>query len=241
MEIYNETAKTKTNALLVTRPIGALVIGMSQPFSALSNETITAFIERANGNNTEICTDFPLSAFMALSTAGGEAIFQDDTHTRSLCEICEEGAINLQETEAIKIKLDGLKSGVTYTINGLEYPATSNSVVRLTRKNILDGETEKRYEVSEQELMIIEGIDNILEMNVSFANGTTCKYVPEEIKAISRDFDAIKSVKVGMSPSASYDLPNLVTYHLVAVNSVDIKKKSVGAVTLYLKNDVTQF
>ena len=241
MEIYNETGKTKTNALLVTRPIGALVIGMSQPFAALSNETITAFIERANGNNTEICTDMPLAAFIALNTAGGEAVFQDDTHTRALCEICEEGSINLQETEAIKIKLDGLKSGVSYQINGLEYPSTSNSTVRLTRKNILDGETEKRYDVTEQELMIIEGVDNILEMNVSFANGATCKYVPDEIKAISRDFDAVKSVIVGANGACEYDLPGLMTYPLVAVQSVDIKKKSAGAVTLYLKNDVTQF
>lgn len=241
MEIYNETGKTKTGALLVSRPIGALVVGMSQPFAALTNETITAFIERANGNNTEICTDLPLAAFISLSTAGGEAIFMNDTDTKALCEICEEGAINLQETEAIKIKLDGLKAGVTYSLHGLEYPATANSVVRHTRKNILDGETEKRYDVTNQELMLIEGVDNILEMNVQFANGATCKYVPEEIKAISRDFDAVKSVRVGTIAEAAYDLPNLVTYPLVAVSSVDIKKKSVGAVTLYLKDDVTKF
>ena len=65
MEIYNETGKTKSSSLMITRPIGALLVGMSQPFTALTNETITAFIERANGNNTDILpADFPLKAIL---------------------------------------------------------------------------------------------------------------------------------------------------------------------------------
>ena len=241
MEIYNETAKTKTGELRVTRPIGALIIGMSQNYSALTNETITCFVERANGNNTEICTDLPLKSFIALSTAGNPAVFEDVDFTRALCELCEEGSINLQETESIKIKLDGLKSAVTYSIFGLEYPSLANSVALFTRKNILEGETQKRYSVEEQELMIIEGVDEILEMNVAFSNGITCKYVPDELKAISRDFDAVKSVKTGVAGVTSYDLPGLVTYPLIAVLNVDIKKKTGQPVTLYLKNDIQKF
>ena len=78
-------------------------------------------------------------------------------------------------------------------------------------------------------------------MNVAFSNGITCKYTPAEIKAISRDFDAVKSVKVGLAGITSYDLPGLVTYPLIAVLNIDIKKQSGVPVTLYLKNDIQKF
>lgn len=241
MEIYNGTGKTKTGELRVTRPIGALVVGMSQPFAALTNETITVFIERANGDNTNVCIDFPLAAFIALSTAASPAVFEGDSGLKALCEICEEGAIKLQETESIKIKLDNLKAAVTYSLHGMEYPVLANSVVKLNRKNILSGQTEMRYDLQAEELMLIEGIDNVLEINVAFENGIVCKYVPEELKAISRDFDAVKLVRTGASVLADYDLPGFITYPLVGVLNVDVKKKIDGAINLYLKNDVENF
>lgn len=241
MEIYNETAKTKTGELRVTRSIGALLVKMSQPFSALTNETVTIFLERANGDNTELMTDIPLSALISASTAGAPAVFQDDAGMTALCEICEEGGIALQENESIKIKLDGLKSAVTYQLNGIEYPSSANSVVSLDRKTILTEESQRRFDVPDAELMLIEGVDEILEMNVSFANGTTCKYTPDELRILSRDFDPVKVVTVGTTPSTAYDLTGLVTFPLIAVLNVDIKKKVTGAVKLYLKNDKKQF
>lgn len=242
MEIYNETGKTKTNELRVTRPIGALVVSMSQAFEALTNETITAFVERANGNNTELFTDLPLKALIGVSTAGNPAVFETANGIVALCELCEEGSIDLQETESIRIKMDGLKSGVTYTLNGLEYPSLANTAVKVTRKNILAGETERKLDVREQELMLIEGVAFINEMVVTFANGHNCKYVPAELMAISRDFDAVKSIKnTGTVFGVGFDLDSFVTYPLVGVDSIDIKKKSGDEVRLYLKNDIETF
>lgn len=242
MEIYNETGKTKTGELRITRPIGALVIEMTQNFEALSNETITAFIERANGDNTNIFTDMPLKAFIGASIAGNAAVFEDDNFTQALCELCEEGSINLQETESIKIKFDGLKSAVTYSVHGLEYPVLGDSVARLSRKNLLEGETDRIFDVSKQELMLIEGVDNLIEINMQYPNHTV-KYTPTELKAISRDVDNVKSVRVGTTPKVSYDLSGLISMPLVGVKSIDIKKQSgTGkAVTIYVKDNVGSY
>lgn len=241
MEIYSETGKTKTNELRVTRPIGALLVAMDQPFANLTNETITAYIERANGNNTEILTDYPLAKFIAASVAGTSAVFEDDNGLTALCELSEEGSVNLQETESIRIKLDGLKSAVTYSLNGLEYPTLSNSVSKFSRKNILAGETERRFDVAEQEVMIIDGVDAILEMNVTFSNGHTCKFTPAEIKAISRDVDAVKLMKVGLNTTTLFDLPYALVFPLSEVQSIDVKKTGVDPIGIYLKNDVETF
>lgn len=246
MEIYNQSGKLKTESLLITRPIGALIVGMSQPFSALTNETITAHIERANGNNTEILpADFPLKSFLALSTMGNPAIYEENNVLSALAELCEEGSINLQETESIKIKLDGLKSTVTYSLHGLEYPTLGNSVSRFSRKNLLTEESQRRFDVADQEGMLIEGIDSIIEMNVAFTNGHVCKYVPEEIKAISRDVDAVKLISLagasGAVNSTQFDLAGLVSFPLVDVVNVDVKKKTDNKVTFYLKNSIATY
>ena len=89
MEIYNAHGKNNTGELRLTRPIGELIISMSQNFADLTNETITDFVGRANGNNTEICTDLQLKAFIAASTAGNPAVFEDVDVTHALCELCE--------------------------------------------------------------------------------------------------------------------------------------------------------
>jgi len=253
MEIYKDTGKLKTNQLSVTRPIGALLFSMDQPFAALTNETITAFIERANGNNTEILpAEFPLKAFLAISTVGNPAIYELDGICSVLAEICEEGSSNLLEGEAFKIKLDGLKAGITYSINGMEYPKLGNTVSKFGRKNLLLGDYQRRFEVSEQELMLIEGVDTIIEMNVAFSSGLVCKYTPDEIKAISRDVDAVKLVSTSIADplafgerNVSFDLPGLVTFPLVnefnRVMNIDIKKKADNPINLFFKNMVSTF
>lgn len=242
MEIYNEGNKLKTNELRVTRPIGALLIGMSQPFSALTNETINVYIERIDGENTEILpADYPLAKFIALSTQGQSAIIEDDNGLKALCEISEQGSVNLQENENIRIKLDGLKSAVTYSINGIEYPQSGNSVSVFSRKQLIAGESSRRFDVSEQEMLVIDGVDSILEMNVQFSNGRVCKYVPEEIKCISRDLDPVKLVRVGADNETSFDLPSALAFPLVEVANIEVTKKIADPVSLYLKNNVEAY
>lgn len=240
MEIYNQTGKTKSDELRVTRAIGALGIAMSQPFSALTNESITVYIERADGNNTEILPNISLKAFMAGSVSEAPAIFQDANGCSALAEICENGAVVLQETEAIRIKLENLKAGVNYELHGIEYPQYSPESVQWSRKNLLIGETERKLTVAQEELAVIENPDGVTEMNVAYENGLTVKYTRKELDFLSRDLDPVKIVdsdSTTLKGRTQYDFPGMLNFPLVGVVSLDIKKTSESAVQIYLKND----
>jgi hypothetical protein len=240
MEIYNATGKTKTDELRITRAIGALGIAMSQPFSALTNETISAYIERADGNNTDILSNISLKAFLAGSVAESPAIFQNSAGCSALCEICENGSVVLQETEAIRLKLENLKSAVNYELHGIEYPNYSPETVQWSRKNLLIGETQRKIMVENEELVVIENPDGIQEIVVTYQNGLTVKYTRKEMDFLSRDLDPIKIVDqdaTTLKGRTQYDFPGLLNFPLVGVASVDFKKISEQAVQLYLKND----
>ena len=240
MEIIVVTGKTKTEELRVTRAIGALGISMTQPFSALSNETITAYIERADGNNTEILNNISLKAFMAGSVSEAPAIFQNADGCSALCEICENGSVVLQETESIRIKLENLKSGVSYELHGIEYPQYSSETVQWSRKNLLVGETDRKLSVASEELAVIENPDGITELSVSYENGLTVKYTRKELDFLSRDLDPVKIVdqdSTTLKGRTQYDFPGLLNFPLVGVSSLDVKKISDSAVIIYLKND----
>lgn len=244
MEIVVVTGKTKTDELRITRAIGALGIAMTQPFSALTNETISAYIERADGNNTDILSNISLKAFMAGSVSEAPAIFQTAEGCSALAEICENGSIVLQETEAIRIKLDGLKSAVTYELHGIEYPQYSPETVKWSRKNLLMGETERKLNVANEELAVIENPDGISEVSVTYENGLTVKYTRKELDFISRDLDPVKIVDsdaTTLKGRTQFDFPNMLNFPLVGVASVDFKKLSDQAVTIYLKNDSEKY
>lgn len=244
MEIYNGTGVTKTSELRITRAIGALGIKMSQKFDALTNEKISAYIERADGNNTEILPDISLAAFMAGSVSESPAIFQDINGCSALAELCENGSIMLQDTEAIRIKLDGLKAGVTYELHGIEFPHYSNDTVKWSRKNFLIGETERKLQVSTEELAVIENPDGIIEVAVTYENGLTVKFTRIELDFLSRDLDAIKIIDndaTTLKGRTQFDFPNLLNFPLVGVTAIDFKKDSAQAVQVYLKNDVEQY
>lgn len=244
MEIYNATGVTKTSELRVTRAIGALGIEMSQKFDAITNETISAYIERADGNNTTILPDISLAAFMAGSVSENPAIFQGAFGCSALAEICENGSVMLQDTEAIRIKLEGLKAGVTYQIHGIEYPNLSPDTVVWSRKNLLVGEADRKLDLSKEELLVIENPNGITDMLVTYINGNTVKFTNKEMVMISRDLDAVKIVDSDATTllgRTQFDLPNLLNFPLVGVVSIDFKKVDSEAVRLFLKNDVEQY
>lgn len=240
MEIYNATGKTKSDELRVTRSIGAIGVAMSQPFSALTNETIDIYIERGDGDNTIIIPNLSLKAVLAGSVSEAPAIFQDANGCSALMAICENGAVSLQETESIRIKLDGLKSGVTYELHGVEYPANSNESVVWSKKNLLVGESNRKIDVSGQELMVLDNPDGITEATFTYVTGLTVKYTRKELDFISRDLDPIKIVDsdpTTLKGRTQYDFNGMLNFPLVGVNEIDFRKDDTQQVKIYLKND----
>lgn len=189
MEIYNATGVLKTGQIRVTKSVGALVIGMSQLFSALTNEKITMHIERANGSNEEICTNILLSAFIGTSVFGEGQIITSGGGISALCEIANSGALPLGENETIVISLTDLKSLVTYSINGIELPVKANEIVFLTEKIMLAGQKNRQFEVSQFDEAYIVGAFEKVRLTYETEQGAvTTEHLEKEVRAMSADF-----------------------------------------------------
>lgn len=240
MEIYKATGVLKTPELRVTRAIGAIGVKMSQAFSALTNETIDVYIERADGDNTIIIPNLSLKAILAGSVSEAPAIFQNENGCSALVEVCENGALMLNDTESVRIKMDGLKSGVTYELHGIEYPQYSAESVVWSKKNLLVGEADRKIDVSGQELMVIENPDGILEAQFTYTTGLTVKYTRVELDFISRDLDPVKIVDsdpTTLKGRTQFDFDGMLNFPLVGVNEIDFRKDDGVQVKIYLKND----
>ncbi|MHB1108418.1 MAG: hypothetical protein ACYCZ2_18835 [Lutibacter sp.] len=189
MEIYSATGVLKSGQLRVTKGIGALVVGMSQLFVALTNEKITIHIERANGSNEEVCTNILLSAFIGTSVFGEGQIITAAGGISALCELGNSGAVPLGENETIVISLTDLKSLVTYSLNGIELPVSSNEIVFLTEKIMLAGQKNRSFEVSQFDEAYIVGAFEKVRLTYETENGSsTVEYLEKEVRSISADF-----------------------------------------------------
>jgi len=243
MELYKETGKLKSGEIRIARPIGALLIKTDRPLGEMANETITVYVERANGSNEQIATNQNLKRFILASVFGNSAI-ETSAGVSALCEICENGAIQLEENEGIKISLNGLSSTHEYQVNGIEYPQLSDEIVRFDTKKVLSEEASRKFNVQGYESVVIEGITAIDEAHVTYENGQTVKYNREELVAISFDVDPLigvgsihqEGIETGMLVTAVADT---VIFPLVGVTDIDIYK-GTGAVTLTLKDESFQ-
>lgn len=233
MLVYSETTKTKSGELRITRPIGALLISTDEVIEALANETISVFIEKANGSNIDIATNIPLRDFI-LSSVFGTASFDGTAGISAMCEIANDGAIALGQNESIKVKLDNLKSAKTYTIHGIELPELTNEIVHFDRKTVLTEETSRQFDVTGADEAVITGIDNVDEMHVTYLNGNTVKYLQAEIKAIASDVDSI----LGSGPLGVVvtSISDVVVFPVVGVAKIDIYK-SAGTITVTLRDE----
>ncbi|QQV90369.1 structural protein [Cellulophaga phage Omtje_2] len=236
MLIYNETSKTKSGELRITRPIESLLIRTSKKLDELANEKITIFIEKANGNNEEIATNISLQAFMLGGTYGASGTFEMDlggnSVTTAMVELSETGAIALGENESIKVLLNDLTSTAVYAINGIESPIKGSTIVKYERKVVLTEDVQRKFNVMQHELAIIDGIANVDQAHITYNNGETIKFTSDELKAVCLDIDVLTSISGGLVQSFVNDL---IVFPLVGVDAIEIFKTN-GKITLTLKD-----
>lgn len=231
MELYNASGVLKTGEIRIAKPISALLIRTEKPFSALTNETITIFIERASGSNVEIATSINLRDFILLSIYGTSAVYGDLLfNTIALCELTPLGAINLAENEAVKFKLDNLISTDKWVINGIEEPATTAISLRYDRKVALAGESVRSFDSSAYMAVCVTNFANIQQIQMQFDNGQICKYDQAEFIALSVDADPIQFV----GSSDAYDV-NKIAIPLTGVVRFEILKTESQVVQLTFK------
>ncbi len=236
MLVYNETGKTKSGELRITRPISALLIRTDKRLQNLSNEKITIFIEKANGNNVEIATNISLRDFMMGGTYGASGTFQMEldgaTVSTAMVELSENGSIQLGENESIKVLLTDLTPANVYAINGIESPTKGSTIVKYERKVVLTEDVQRKYNVSAHELMVLDGVSNIDQAHLTYNNGETIKLTSDELKAAALDVDVLTAIEGGAVISYVGDV---ICFPLVGVDAIEIFKTS-GLITLTLKD-----
>lgn len=223
MKIAEITGKLKSDEITVTKSIGSLIIATSLALNELTNEKISIYIERGNGNNVIIANKVNLKDFILASTYGSEAVqSQDANKTIALCEIAFEGSILLAEKESIKIQLDDLKSAHTYLMYGVEEPLYTNNLYFFEQKTIASEEFNKKIDVKGFDLAVMTTDATITDISYSFENGQVVKYLPFELQTLSRDIDPIQYLSV--DGLVSQGLSTRLALPLLSVNSIEVNK-----------------
>lgn len=239
MEIYKGTGKTTTGTILLTKGISAFLIGSTVELEKLATETIRVEIERANGSNFEITKGtMSLADFILATTYGEDAITSSaEYNVIAVCEIISHGAIHLFEKDVIKVTLAGLSTTETYVLNGIEEPETGTEVFSFERKSMAPDDTNKDFNVSGFDILVLDKSADIEEINYTFENGRTVKYTMFELEAMSSSIDPVAYVKANGSVSSKFS--KKIQLPLLAVNNVNIRKLAgVEVVSLILRNQL---
>lgn len=237
MQIYNESNKTKTGQILVTKSIGSLIIASTLAFADLTNEQIKVEIERSNGSNFEITKGFmSLKDFILLTTYGDDAITHGENFAfTAVCELSDNGSIHLAEKDVIRIEMQGLKSAQTYVLNGIEEPITSFEVVSFEQKSMGAEETNKVFQVAGNDIAIIDKDSNIEEIAYGFDNGQTIKYTLFELAVMSRSVDPIALINADGTVKSGYS--DKLQLPLLGIDTIEIRKSQGTTVNLMLRKE----
>lgn len=198
MELINVTGVTKTDLIREEKTFGALFIQTNCSIYDLTNETLTLYVQRGNGNNDDIAQQVPLIDIFLLGSFGqNENIFTiDGTHIGCVVEVAKEGAIHLRDKESIRLKLESLKPAKDYIINGLEEPVTTPV---LTKFQVVEIQSEASRNVTNVEgfdLVCISNVTELKELDMVWSNGNTTKYTLPELRAKSVTIDPVMQTAV---------------------------------------------
>lgn len=196
MKIISITGKLKIEDIQVTKSIGGLILAFSFPINELLNEKISAYIERANGNNFILANKIMLKDFISLASYGSESLQCDATYPLiALCELAKDGGIHLAEGERIKISFDDLRSAQTYDVYGIEETSPTNALFVFEQKSIGNEEFNKKIDTRGFDLAVMTESATIADLSYTYEeNGGVVKYLPFELQTMSRDLDPVQAI-----------------------------------------------
>jgi hypothetical protein len=234
MKIAELTGVLKSNELTVTKSIGSLIFCFDQALENLLNESISIYIERANGSNVILANKINLKDFILSSTYGGEAVQSDATfQTIAVCEIALEGSIFLAEKESIKISLENLRSQMTYAVYGVEHPVQTNDLYHFEQKSIASEEVNKKIDVKGFDLAIVSMNEDVSDISYSFENGQVVKFLPFELRALSVDVDPLQYIK--NDGTVAQVLEGRLALPLVHVDFLEVNKTQGNIVNFVVR------
>ena len=233
MELYNATGKTKTGTeIRATKPIAALVVSGSKKLVDLKNEKISIHVERADQNES-IAVKIPLLDFILLSTHG-EAAVDTTNGFRALCEISNNGSVELGENESIRVEMEGLTSSESYKIETIEHPLVRNESIEFDRKSMLAGEESRDWDCEDADIVVFDNATAIEQLDIYYDNGVVAKRSLSELQALQHDIDPF--IGVGGDLVVPSSLNDKLILALVGVDSFEIQKQSAGIVNMTFLN-----
>ncbi|GHE73195.1 hypothetical protein [Roseivirga thermotolerans] len=183
MEGYNATGALKTGKLTVNRPIGAVAIGVSD-VDALTNETLTYYIESPNGSERG-ATKINLLSVVALSVHGLGGGFVMDGLTYFVIPVAIGGALDLSENEEFVLEMEGLKAAERYAVEFLDGNETNGSLQIFDQNVFIAEKTTMTLNTEGFRFMAIRGVSNLSEINCQLVkSGGNRKYTKVGIRAM---------------------------------------------------------
>jgi hypothetical protein len=238
MEIFNSAGKAleKSEVLLLTKSISSLVVSSSVPVDTMDDEQISIEVERLSGNLEITKGNMSLKDFILLTTFNGDAVTSDEVYeTTAECEICENGAIHLDEKDVIKIRLSGLNPAETYVLNGIEAPDTSLSVLSLENKSMASDEKSKVFDVYDCDIVLLDSHSSIEEIAYTYINDVVVKYTLHELKVLSRSIDPVGYVRKNGTVKASF--VGKLQLPLFGVKSIEIRKTQGTIINMVVRKE----
>lgn len=240
MQIYQGTGVTETAILTVTKGIGSIVINHSLAISAIVNQRISVWVERA-GKNKDICNDILLKDFLLLGTYGEDSLQADTAYaTIGLVELTHDGGfITLNDNEVIKLQLKGLNTTDVIKINGIEEPIASESILTYERKTMSSDILNQDFDVIGYDLVSLTKDATINEIAITYDNGSVCKYLPDELTYIQKSIDPIASIST--AGVVTTGLTDRILLPLKGVNNINIRKNAGVLLNVSLRIDEEDF
>ncbi len=191
------TGVTSFSDLQCQKGISSLLIVKSGA-AGIVNETINVALQDGSGNQRKVMTLVKVRDVAILSQFGNGYLSQTNLgggviKCAYIVELSEGLALDLKDETYLSIDMNGLVSGSTYDIYGIEFPFSAKSYLAYNTTVLSGGESQqKQYSVASNAFEIgIRNNDSLAKVRFFYENGSEVSYLPEELAAITREHNDI--------------------------------------------------
>lgn len=236
MKIIELSNVTKSGEIRVNKSIGSLVVALeSLSLNALTNEKITLYVERANGNNVYLANKLPLLDFILASTYGGSAIQSDiQFDVIAKCELSLDAGIFLDDKETLIIELEGLKPLSGYKLFGIEEAEQTNLLYFFETKTLSSDDVNKKFQMVDYDMCVISDNGDISDISLTYPNNQVIKYLPFELQVVSRDIDPIAQVRFDDYPINNFG--SRIVLPMVGIQFIEFNKSQGNSLNMVVRN-----
>lgn len=242
IKLAGNVANPTEQKFQISKSIGGFLMAFNTSFNNLSNVTIQAEIERANGSNFEITKGaISLQRFILATTYGEDAIVSSPEYdVIANCEISDGGSIHLFEKDVLKLVLKGLDPLVDFRIHGIEEPVSSLQVFSYESKSMGSDDTNKDFNTEGYDVLILDKHQSISEISYSVAlsdgSSKIIKHDLFELECIYKSTDPVAHVWKNGNVKTGFD--GFLQLPLNAISNVNIRKAQGSVINLLLRTQI---